>query len=106
MIIKPEFVGFDYKNEADTIADINRVVTTLINTPAGTCPGDRSYGISWEYVDSPTPVAQNQVSLEVIEKLEIYEPRVEVENIDFVSAEDGQLVMLLRLARNEDYEEE
>ncbi len=106
MIIKPEFVGFDYKTEADTIAELQRNIETLINTPAGTCPGDRNYGVSVDYVGMPGPVAQNQTALEIIDKVEEYEPRVVVVSVEFGHDEDGHVILYILIGRNEDYNEE
>ncbi|MCD8204520.1 MAG: GPW/gp25 family protein [Coprobacillus sp.] len=106
MRIDTEFIGFDYQKEAGTIAEIKRNVETLINTPAGTCPGDRNYGVSIDYVGQPGPIAQNQTAIEIVEKVEEYEPRVVVVNIDFSHGDDGNVILIIRLGRNEDYVEE
>ena len=44
-----KFVGFDYLS-AGLVAEIKRNVTALIETPEGTCPGDRGYGIAQDFV--------------------------------------------------------
>lgn len=103
--IKAAFTGFNYM-EASVVEEIMRNVRTFLATPAGTCAGDRSYGIDWSFVDLGRPDAQNQLSLEVIDKLEEYEPRVEVIDEKFSSDHDGQLKALFVIAPNEEYFEE
>ncbi len=99
--IKAEFIGFDYYDEG-VIAEIKRNIEMIIATPAGTCPGDRNFGIAQDYVGSPGPVAQNQIALEIIDKVEQYEPRVEV--IDIRSEhEDGRIINYVRIGPNDEW---
>ena len=81
-------LGFDYAS-SDLVASIRRNLTALLATPAGTCAGDRSYGISAEYVDKPVEAADNYLALEIIEKVAVYEPRVELADIRTALSENG-----------------
>lgn len=84
-----KFVGFDYMSNG-LVAEIKRNVTALIETPEGTCAGDRSYGIRQDFIDMPVNVARNLAALAIIEKLEIYEPRAELREVTIdTSAMDG-----------------
>ena len=80
-------VTFDYSDgEAD---DIKRCLETLYQTPEGTCPLDRDFGLSQELVGLPLDVAQNEFALEIIEKTERYEPRASIKDILFEMNEEG-----------------
>ncbi len=103
MVINTEFIGFDYQN-AGVIAEIKRNIETLLSTPAGTCPGDRSFGIAQEYIGAPGPVAQNQIALEIIDKVAAYEPRVVVMDIRS-EHNDGQIINYVRIGPNPDWED-
>lgn len=99
------FVGFDYMNE-EIVAEIKRNVTALLETPEGSCPGDRAYGISFDFVDMPINVAKNLAALSVIDKLEVYEPRVELKEITTeTDLESGHLKNIYLIGPNKDYEE-
>lgn len=101
-----EFVGFDYMSE-ETVAEIRRNVTAIIETPEGSCAGDRSYGIQQDFIGMPLGVAQNLSALAVIEKLELYEPRVTL--LDVTSEADprnGHIVNTFLIGPNESYEAE
>jgi len=100
--VKATFTGFNYL-EATVVKEIMHNVLTLLATPAGTCAGDRSYGIDQSLVDAPRPVVENQLALEVTDKLEIYEPRVEVMDVEFSSLQDGQIKAVFHLGPNEEY---
>lgn len=85
-----EAVGGEDMDE-DTVDSVRRDLSALYSTPEGTCPGDRSYGLDWSFLDYPLPVAQNMFAVEVIEKTEAYEPRAEVLGVDLRIGADGSL---------------
>ena len=70
-------IGFDYLN-ATELEEMQRNLDLLYSTRAGTCPGDRNFGLEQTFESCPTNVAQNLFALEVIEKTEIYENKAEV----------------------------
>lgn len=72
--------------------DIMVCLETLLAIREGSQPVDRDFGINYEkVVGYPLDVAKNMLSLEIIEKVESYEPRVEVDSIQFTGNADGQL---------------
>lgn len=68
--------------------DIN--IKTLLETREGSQPGDREFGISWECLDEIQDVAECMFVAELTEKISRYEPRLELDNIEFTQ-EGGQL---------------
>lgn len=80
-------VTFDYSD--GEAADIKRCLETLYQTPEGTCPLDREFGLSQDLVGLPLDVAQNEFALEIIEKTEKYEPRASIKDILFEMNEEG-----------------
>ena len=83
-------IGFDYLNATEQ-EEMQRNLVMLYSTRAGTCPGDRNFGLDQTFESCPTNIAQNLLALEVIEKTEIYEDRAEILNIEYTQAEDGNL---------------
>lgn len=72
--------------------DIKMCLETLLSIRAGSQPLDRELGIDYEkIVGYPQDVAKNMISLEIIEKVEKYEPRVTVDSVEFSNNADGQL---------------
>lgn len=101
-----EFIGFDYMS-AGIVAEIKRNITALLETPEGTCAGDRSYGIPQDFVGMPIGVARNLAALAVIDKLELYEPRVTLLDVmTEADAKNGHIINTYYIGPNEDYEEE
>lgn len=77
----------------DEFADIKLCLETLLSVRAGSQPLDREFGINLDGVAGyPLDVAKNMLALEIIEKVRIYEPRVEVDNVEFEANTDGQLI--------------
>jgi hypothetical protein len=106
MQLNARYVGFKYY-DATTIAEIKKNVSSLLSTPAGTIPGDRNFGINPEFISSPREIAQNKLALDIVEKLEIYEPRVELRKVTFESDDvSGNLKAVVLLGANEDYDED
>ena len=76
----------------EEFADIKICLETLLSIRAGSQPLDRNFGIDYEkVVDYPLNVAKNMLSLEVIEKVGRYEPRIEIDSIEFMGDASGQL---------------
>ena len=73
-------------------ADVKQCLETLLSIREGSQPLDRELGIAFdEIVGYPMDVARNMLSLEIIEKVNRYEPRVEVDSIEFEYSTDGLL---------------
>lgn len=103
MDIEIKLVGFEYE-DATTIEEINRNLTALLSTPAGSCAGDRSYGIDHSCIGLPTAIAQNRLALELAEKIPLYEPRVDLIDVSCASDLQGHLVATVRIGPNDSYD--
>lgn len=72
--------------------DIKMCLQALFSIRAGSQPLDRDLGIDYDrIVGYPLDVAKNMISLEIIEKVERYEPRVVVDSVEFLEIADGKL---------------
>lgn len=100
-----ELTGFDYLN-ATELEEMRRNLGLLYSTRAGTCPGDRDFGLDQEFESCPLNVAQNLFALEVIEKTEIYENRAEILDITYTQAEDGNLTPRILIGQKDQDETE
>lgn len=91
--------GFDMEE----FEDVKRCLETLLSVREGSQPLDREFGINFdEIVGYPAEVAKNMLSLEIIEKTERYEPRVQVESIEFDSASDGNLIPRVHFVKTQE----
>lgn len=72
--------------------DIRRCLMTLYSVHVGEQPLDRDFGINYDFIDRPLPVAKNMCTLEVIEKTAKYEKRVSVRNVEYGFGINGRLI--------------
>ena len=90
----------------EEFADVKQCIETLCSIQAGSQPLDRDLGIDFDgVVGYPLNVASNMLSLEIIEKIRRYEPRVEVESVDVKIGVDGQLIPHVHIVKSEEEEE-
>lgn len=83
-------IGFDYLN-ATELEEMQRNLELLYSTRAGTCPGDRNFGLEQAFESCPANIARNLFALEAIEKTEIYGGEAEILNIEYTQSADGNL---------------
>ena len=94
---------------ANETAEILQNVRTILITLVGSVPMSRIFGIDWESIDSPYPVARALMQSAVIEAIESYEPRARVESVTFdesvTDSMDGILSPRVLISIGEDEEE-
>ena len=83
-------VDFNVIGELPDSEDVLKCVRTIVMTPEGTVPLDRDFGIDTSCLDMPLPIAQNMLTLEIVQKVELYEPRVKVDEVTLSFSGDGQ----------------
>lgn len=82
--------------------DIKLCLETLFDTIAGTQPLDREFGISVNILDQPMHIAQNMFTVEAIDKVRKYEPRVAVADVTYsYDALNGKLIPHLHLVKGD-----
>ena len=104
----------DFINELDSesfseeeLNDINECVSNLLSTIAGEQGLDRNFGIETrEIMDAPTEEAENLIALEIIEKIDKYESRVEVDDIEFEYNGEGKMIPKVYFKKREADDEE
>ena len=81
---------------ASQIEEILQNVAVLITTVEGTVPLDRRIGIPITFIDEPLQEGIIELTVFLLQAIQEYEPRVIVQEIDFVNdadaAMDGKLI--------------
>lgn len=103
--MKQPLLQFEPDNENE-LERYRRGLETLYSTVEGSCPGDRKFGLSNEYVDELPEVAESTFSLEVYNKTEAYVPQVEILDISFENDAEGRIRPKITIGLNEEYNEE
>ena len=86
-------VNFAPETEAE---EVLQNVRTILSTQIGTVPLHRDFGISWEHIDKPYPVAKQLMMVDVIEAIEKFEPRAKVESVEFDESTESAMEGLLK----------
>ena len=77
----------------------------ILATRKGSVPFDRAFGVSWDMLDRPLPVAKAMMIAAVVEAVQEYEPRAEVRgvrfNADSNAAMEGVLDPVVTIEINE-----
>jgi hypothetical protein len=84
-------VEFNVRGTLDEQEDVLRCLRNLILTPAGTIPLDRDFGIDNSCLGYPIDVAQNVFAVELIDKVQKYEPRANVVEVSFTPDNNGRI---------------
>ena len=92
--VEQESIDVDFAPEG--VMEILQNVKTIITTRKGSVPLDRDFGLPWDAIDQPMPVAQMLMRSEVIDVIERYEPRVRVESVDFLTNTEKAMEGILR----------
>jgi len=67
----------------DTTEEVLQNVAVILSTPKFSVPLERGLGLAQRFLDKPIPAAQSILISEVLEAIEEFEPRAEVENVTF-----------------------
>ena len=66
------------------VEEVLQNVAMILSTPKFSVPLDRGFGMAQRFIDKPIQTAQPILISEVLDAIEEYEPRAEVENVSFV----------------------
>lgn len=87
----------------EEFADVKQCLETLFSIRAGSQPLDRNLGINYDGIlGYPINIAQNMFTLECIEKVDIYEPRVDIESVNFEVNTEGQIMPYIHCIKREE----
>lgn len=67
----------------DTTEEVLQNVAVILSTPKFSVPLERGLGLAQRFLDKQIPAAQSILISEVLEAIEEFEPRAEVENVTF-----------------------
>lgn len=92
--------------EADTVEAILRNIAIILSTPKNSVPLYREFGIPWDFVDKPMPVAKAMMVAPVREALERWEPGAALVDIDFKQdpSRPGTLIPIVEVEISDEQE--
>jgi len=87
--------AWNYQLGLSGAEEILQNIRVILDTPKGSLPLDRDFGVDWSIVDSPTPFAIQKLKAKIVRAIEKYEPRVKVTKITSNFNEDGQVFFFI-----------
>ena len=87
-------------------AEIIEGISFLLQTNTGTYPMNRDFGIDQDLLDEPLNTMRPLLAIEIKDKIEKYEPRVEVDDVDFRYDEETKTLIPIISLSPSGYEEE
>lgn len=70
-------------NESDTVRSVLQNIAIILQTPKGSVPMYREFGLPMDFLDRPIPVAKTMMIAKVREAVERWEPRARVVGVSF-----------------------
>lgn len=68
---------------ADGVDEVLQNVRFILSTVIDSCVMHRDFGVAADSVDAPIEIAKARLALSCIESVQKYEPRAQIESIDF-----------------------
>lgn len=86
-------------NEADTVNSVLQNIAVILSTPKGSVPLYREFGIPFDILDKPIPIAKNMIIAPVREAIERWEPRATFVDIRFSGdvSQPGSLIPIVEV---------
>lgn len=79
--------------------EILQNVAVILSTPKFSVPLDRGLGLAQRFLDKPIQLAQSILVSEVLEAIEQYEPRVQVDNVSYeLGKRPGALIPVVEVS--------
>lgn len=100
-------IRIESEEDNEDLADIIEGISFLMSTYTGKYPMNRDFGIDQDLLDEPLTTIRPLLSIEIKEKIERYDNRVEVTDIDYdYNSDTGALTPIVSLALAEVEEED
>ncbi len=92
-------------NPATLEEELKQNLFHILTTWIGTVPLDRAFGFDQAALDNPSEVAQTLIMAQIYELVERYEPRILIQEVQFVQPKDdpdaGRLVPMIYFTSQE-----
>lgn len=100
--------SFMTDDKSEEMADAIKCLENILSIPEGAIPLNRGIGLSWASLSSVPEDIENDYATELMEKVEEYEPRVRVTDVQFTHSENGRTSASIQveMAESDESEEE
>lgn len=85
--------------------DIGRCLENILNIPEGSIPLSRGMGLRWTGLSKIPAEMENDIATDIVEKVEQYEPRVSVKEVEFSYPDDGEVLINIHIEKSDKFNE-
>ncbi len=94
-------------DDSEEMQDAIKCLHNILSIPEGSVPLNRGLGVSWTSLSDVPLEMENDFATEIMEKVEKFEPRVRVNEVQFTHSEgQSEATIQIELVEDEDGEEE
>lgn len=95
---------FKIRAEGDItdLEDIAGNLTNLFSAREGSIPLNRGFGLDWGILSSPTPACESSFTIDVVAKVDQFEPRVSVSEVEYDYDGNGKVVPTVHIEERGD----
>lgn len=98
--------SFATGDKSEEMTDAIKCLENILSIPEGSIPLNRGIGLSWASLSSVPEDIENDYATELMEKVEEYEPRVRVTDVQFTHSENGSTAASIQVEMVESDESE
>jgi len=95
--------NFISNDESEEINDAIKCLKNIMQIPEGSIPLNRGLGLKWAALSSVPEDLENDYATDLIEKVETWEPRLEVTEVSFDYGEDGDVTVNVQIELSDEY---
>lgn len=93
-------------DKSEEMTDAIKCLENILSIPEGSIPLNRGIGLSWASLSSVPEDIENDYATELMEKVEEYEPRARVTDVQFTHSENGSTAASIQVEMVESDESE
>jgi phage baseplate assembly protein W len=100
--------NFFSDDQSEEMNDILYCLRNILSIPEGSIPLSRGLGLDWNNISTVAEDLENDYATDIMEKVEEFEPRVEVTEVEFKHDSDGEtnVNITIELADTDEGEED
>ncbi|MEY8396190.1 hypothetical protein AALB64_15470 [Lachnospiraceae bacterium 45-P1] len=97
-------ISLQTEEEQKELKDIVRCLNNIANIPKGSIPLMRGMGLGWESLSEVPEDMESEYTVEAAEQFARYEPRIQVQEIQFEHKTDGTSLAAVIFAEGDEVE--
>lgn len=86
--------------------DVMRNVKRLMQIRRGSIPLARGMGVKFTALSQIAPDLENDYAVDLVEQITLYEPRAEIDNVEFEYDNAGKVTVNIEIVKGDEYDDD